>query len=623
MTSRAVADATLSLSNMSLPHDLLAHHPLAEDHHTQTAQFFQFTQWFRGAAFTFGVAAAVAALVWTDPMMGVTAGAVLAFAAWVTLARHWARRGLRHRAVMTVCFGLVSCSLIILAAQPVMFPTLLVASILPVTLSLQYARPAAKRPCIIVATLLLVAITLGGKFHAMPIVVPGWFITFYQVASVAVVGGVFLLLITQASTRLFDRLDEVERAKRATEEAKQALAVEHGQLLAVLDSQQDCVVAADRLGRVTMMNPAAEALTGWSIEEARTRHVADVVMLETDRESTEELWERVLEEGKPFLQTEGVALISRLGRRLSVAATAAPIRSAADPMGSGPSDPSGDSGALYGGVFTFRDMSQHLEIVARLRQTERFELIQGMAGIVGRDVRQAAAHGIRGASDDPQGRTPYRERRSRGAVAVAELSDADDVPFTVTESFLALGRQARVSPQAFNPTQLLYEVTQSLPRMLGKHCIVIAKPGKGVGKAYADFDRIRDVLLQLALAARRTMGTGGTVELTSVKEEVGEHYEGFVLGKLERGLYVRLDVRDSGCGYTREQLLRLFEPFQFSTHKDVDQSLRLAATYGTIRQNAGALLVESRPQIGSTFSVVLPAYDPTTMPRTDTAMGRI
>jgi PAS domain S-box-containing protein len=593
------------------PADTMVPDPLGEDYRTQTEQFFRFTQWFRGSATVFGIAAVVAAIVWRDVWMGVTAAAVLDFALFVTVARYWLNRGQRHPAVMAVCVGLAFNALVILYAQPMLSATLLVSAIVPVTLSLQYARPGARGLCLVGAPTLLMVIALGGKFHTMPTNIPGWFLNVYEISSVFVVGAMFLLLITQGSTRLFNRLDEVKRAWREAESTKQDLEVEHGRLCALVDSQQDCVVSADRLGRIALMNPAAEALTGWAFADARGRYIADVVMLETEKETTEEVLQRVLSDGKPFVQTEGVALISRDGERRPVSATAAPIR--------------GRSGELHGGIFTFRDMAQYFELIARVRQTERFEVIQGMAGIVGRDLRAQNKSLRGGSSQDPYGRKPYQERHGRiAALAAPNPSEAaEDQPYSVSDSFLALGRQARVSPQAFNPTRLLYEVGQSLPRMLGKHVVVFARPGVEVGQAYADYDRIRDVLLQLALAARRTMATGGSLALSTERTEIGDVVEGFILGRIEKGTYIRVDVTDSGCGYSREQLLRLFEPFQFTTHKDVDQSLRLAATYGTIRQNAGALLVESRPRVGSTFSVFLPAYDPDATPRSDIIVGRI
>ena len=46
--------------------------------------------------------------------------------------------------------------------------------------------------------------------------------------------------------------------------------------LTVLGSIADAVIAADRDDRIRFLNPAAEAFTGWSLEEARGRPITDV-----------------------------------------------------------------------------------------------------------------------------------------------------------------------------------------------------------------------------------------------------------------------------------------------------------------------------------------------------------
>src|SRR6202521_5614089 len=48
-----------------------------------------------------------------------------------------------------------------------------------------------------------------------------------------------------------------------------------GLLVSTLNSIADAVVATDRKGRVTFLNPVAEALTGWTAVEARGKAVED------------------------------------------------------------------------------------------------------------------------------------------------------------------------------------------------------------------------------------------------------------------------------------------------------------------------------------------------------------
>lgn len=73
------------------------------------------------------------------------------------------------------------------------------------------------------------------------------------------------------------------------------------------------------------------------------------------------------------------------------------------------------------------------------------------------------------------------------------------------------------------------------------------------------------------------------------------------------GKFVFLEVRDNGCGMSRETLARIFDPF-FTT-KFTGRGLGMSAVMGIIKAHNGALFVESEPGKGTTFRVLFPAME--------------
>jgi two-component system NtrC family sensor kinase len=109
--------------------------------------------------------------------------------------------------------------------------------------------------------------------------------------------------------------------------------------------------------------------------------------------------------------------------------------------------------------------------------------------------------------------------------------------------------------------------------------------------------RLQQVCLNLFLNARDAMPEGGRLEVTTRLEntESGD------------GEQVRIEVRDSGVGMSRDQLSRIFDPFFTTKGPKRGTGLGLSISYGIIEEHSGRLSASSAPGEGTTFVIELPA----------------
>jgi len=117
-------------------------------------------------------------------------------------------------------------------------------------------------------------------------------------------------------------------------------------LSVTLNSIGDAVIATDRIGRITEMNPVASELTGWSLDEVEGQPLSDIFDIhncETGEPVKNPVTE-VLERGVTIGLANDTVLTSREGIERQIADSAAPIRS--------------PDGSLLGVVLVFRDVTE-------------------------------------------------------------------------------------------------------------------------------------------------------------------------------------------------------------------------------------------------------------------------
>jgi two-component system, NtrC family, sensor kinase len=122
---------------------------------------------------------------------------------------------------------------------------------------------------------------------------------------------------------------------------------------------------------------------------------------------------------------------------------------------------------------------------------------------------------------------------------------------------------------------------------------VIKELSPSLPKVEADFDQLQQVFTNLALNAIQAMSEGGKLTIRTSMEDN----------------QVRIDVEDTGCGISRENLKKLGTPFFTTKEKGKGVGLGVAVVCGIIERHKGKAKVESEVGKGTAFTIYLGAKD--------------
>lgn len=365
-----------------------------------------------------------------------------------------------------------------------------------------------------------------------------------------------------------------------------ALAAEKEQLDVTLRSIGDGVITTDTQGRIVVMNPVAEQLTGLSASEAYGKPVADVLVVVDERTKSVMLppIARALTEPKPIELLQNLQLIARDRKSRSITESLAKVKDREE--------------RVLGVVIVIRDMTERNRLLEQTQRAERLDAIGVLAGGIAHDFNNLLS-GIFG------NLCLAREQSPDLSPQAVALDDA----LLVYERARDLTRQLLTFSKGGAPVRSVVDL-----RKLLSDCTRFALSGSNVASQLrfanelpsvaVDANQIWRVIDNLVRNAVQAMPGGGTVEIHGDCVELTDNAP----PNLKRGRYVRVVVRDNGPGIAQETLPKIFDPF-FTT-KEHGSGLGLATAYSVVRKHEGHIDVESELGVGTTFRIHLPVVAP-------------
>lgn len=185
----------------------------------------------------------------------------------------------------------------------------------------------------------------------------------------------------------------------------------------------------------------------------------------------------------------------------------------------------------------------------------------------------------------------------------------------LVSKLLASARKQTLVPRIVDVTDTLGDLPHFLRRVLGPGVELIMQHGRDLGAVKVDQAQLEQVVFNLAANARDAMQGRGRLTIRTANRTL-ENARGAGAEDAPPGEYVSIEVADTGSGIPADVLPHIFQPYFTTKPTGVGTGLGPAMVFGIVRQSGGYLLVDTKPGIGTTFTVLLPrhAHLPTVRP---------
>jgi signal transduction histidine kinase len=167
---------------------------------------------------------------------------------------------------------------------------------------------------------------------------------------------------------------------------------------------------------------------------------------------------------------------------------------------------------------------------------------------------------------------------------------------TITKRLLSFARHIDSAIETIRIGKVIDEVLGFLHKEAEyRNMTVNVDLADNIPEFQSDQGKLQQIFLNIINNAFAAMKDGGRLDVT-VRHEEGE------------GIIAR--ITDNGCGMSKADLGRIYEPFFSTKTKTGGTGLGLSITYGLIQELGGKIDVASRLDEGTSFTVILPLKPP-------------
>ena len=354
----------------------------------------------------------------------------------------------------------------------------------------------------------------------------------------------------------------------------------------VVQTSVSAIIAADRRGRIIMMNKAAEALFGYSAYYTENISVESFYPPGVAREIMNKLRDERLG-GRGKLPITRVNIRHRDGTEIPVEMTAVIIY---------------EDGMETATAGIFNDLRDRLEVEQQLKdahaqliQSEKLASLGRLAAGVAHEINNPLTSILLYAGmmqEKLEEESPFRQN-------VAYILEDTERCKEIVKNLLAYSRQSSPARGYLKINDIIDNSLRLIrDQKLFLHIKLVEERWPQPLLVNVDKNQLCQVLINLIINAIDAMNGSGVLTLRTYEDRV-------------KGM-VYLEVSDTGSGIPQENLTKIFDPFFSTKELGKGTGLGLSMAYGMMEENSGRIFVKSTGLSGTTFSLELPA-----VPHTD------
>jgi signal transduction histidine kinase len=253
--------------------------------------------------------------------------------------------------------------------------------------------------------------------------------------------------------------------------------------------------------------------------------------------------------------------------------------------------------SIQGAVLTFIDLQSINELENNLLRSMKFGVITNLASSISHEIKNPlSAMALHAEILEGQFKKMEIKEKSKVLKSIETLQSESRRLNRIIQQFLTLARPSKLELNLIKINKIIEDVFELVHQEAQEIGVLIASDlDPNLGIIYGDEDQLKQVIINLILNAFAATEAGGRVEIITRAE-----YDKVII-----------EVKDTGRGIPDDIRAKIFDLY-FTTKRD-GGGVGLSVCQNIIKAHDGRIEFESAEGEGTTFTIILPIKDPTTI----------